>query len=158
MIIKDKSGATLIELLAVLSLISLILLVITSSQLIWFNSTSNTPKQTLDQERLRFAFEQVVMDIEAAESIVCTPSNGIEQTLSLNITKPSEVVIYLYDTDRNELSVTKQGDNYLLAESVISFIIYLDDGTYYIEGMIEGIDLKTNQPYTLTTSAKPIVW
>ncbi len=156
--IKDKSGATLIELLAVISIISVILLAITGAQLIWYNSTANLPEKTLNQERLRFAFEQIVKDIEEANSIICNPSDGIQQTLSLNITKSSGTVLYLYDIDTGVLSVTKQGNNITLAENLVSFIIKLENGTYYIEGKTEDIDFKTNLPYRLVTSAKPIVW
>lgn len=158
MIVKDERGVTLIELLAVISLITVILLAVTSAQLNWFGNTTKLPQQTLNQERLRFAFEQIVKDIEEADIVSCNPSDGIQQTLSLNITKDASAVIYQYDTDTNVLSVLKQGNNIVLAENVISFIIKLENDTYYIEGKIEDIDLKTNLPYRLVTSAKPIIW
>lgn len=162
--IKDESGVTLIELLAVISLVGVVLLLIASAQFNWFSGTTNLPKQTLNQEKLRFAVGQIVKDIEEAQvsSVVITSDVGSEQTLSLEITKATgllDTVTYQFDMNSSKLSVDTNGNNIALADEVNSFIITeLANGSYGIEAIINDIDPKTGEPYKIATSAKPIVW
>jgi len=155
-----EKGSSLIELLAVLVILTTVIAVITSSQMAWFNTTKDLPKQTLNQEKLRFAFEQLVKDIEQAESIEeCNPCDGISDTNTIKIkTTATEEIVYQYDDTAQKIMITKQGITFSIAEGVISFIVEHDRGFYWIEGKIQDLDIKTGQPYTLTTSVKPIEW
>lgn len=159
MIIKNNRGATLIELLAVIVLVIIVLTLVISSQLTWFKNTNNLSEQTLNQEKLRFAFEQIVQDIEAAKEISINPYPSSDQTHHLNITKQSgDLVIYGYDIETSRLFVDKMDNTIFLVENMNSFIINYENGTYYIEGMIGDIDVRTKRPYKMITSAKTITW
>lgn len=159
MIIKNDRGTTLIELIAVIALISIVLILIISSQLTWFKNTNNLSEQTLNQEKLRFAFEQMVKDIEEAAEVSLNSYPSSDQTHFLNITKQSgDLVVYGYDISTSRLFVDKMGNTIFLVENMNSFIINYIDKTYYIEGIINDIDVKTGQPYKIMTSAKMIEW
>ncbi len=160
MILKDERGFTLIELLAVISITAVVLLAIASAQFNWFDNTVNLPKQNLNQEQIRFAFEQIVSDIEEADTdkIILETDSESGNTTSLNLTNHSDssyIVTYQYNLDSKILSVDKDSNNIILARNIISFVVEEVSGTYYIEGEIEDLD---NRPYKLVTSARPIIW
>ncbi|GEM_PF-6241001 len=152
--IKKEAGLTLIEVLAVLTIISFSLAVISLTSWDWFHTINNLPSLATNQEKLRFTVSEITKSIENSQVITCSPCDGSKNTEIIE-TADSK---YQYDSTAKKIILLRNGNTLNLCDNVTSFIIEYKDNIYYITATIEQNDLKTNEDYVIKTSGKPINW
>lgn len=162
--IKNNRGATLIELLAVLAIIGLVVLLLATAQNAWFDGTTDLQKQMFNQEKLRFAVETFVRDIEGAQTIDIVAGNSQpgedNYTQSVTITSLGGVES-LYEFNRTlGVFTLERGDiDVTLAINLDNFYMEGPLGsTYKIGFRLIDIDARTGTGYQILTTAQPIKW
>ncbi len=164
MVIKNERGVTLVELLAVLAVIGMILGLILFAQSTWSSETKALQQQMLEQDKLRFAVETLVRDIEASETITITP--GIIQvgqtfhTLQVEILLKSGVVsVYNFDIVSGDFTLTRGDVNAKLAINLEKFFLDPQPGDWYIlDFILNEPDHRLGTNYQILTIARPIDW
>jgi prepilin-type N-terminal cleavage/methylation domain-containing protein len=161
---NNEKGATLIELLAVIAVISIVIGLIASAQFAWFKGTNDLQKQTLHQEKVRFAAEQLVRDIESASSLakqdgaIAVGQPMVTEVVEIELKNGSDSR-YLFNRNTGDFMLERGSVNVVLAVNVDNFYLDPTDGTkYIIDFILKDVDPRTGQKYRILTIARPINW
>ncbi len=162
--IRNDRGITLIELLAVLALIGVVTSLLLAAQTSWSRGTADLQQQMINQDKLRFAMETLVRDIEESASIVKVEGNPLPSeapyTESVEITSMDGVVsTYTFDPEAGTFSLERGTVNVTLVANLENFRLQGPTASRYtVDLRLMDIDARTGLGYQIITTVRPITW